>query len=169
MAVRGSSQRAVACPIGRAADILGDRWSLLILRNAMIGVTRFDRFRAELGIADNVLSARLNRLVEADVFTRIPYRDGGRTRHEYRLTQAGADLLPVFNALAGWGLRHTRGADTAEPMRILHSVCGSDLQPGEHCATCGRRVAAEEIGWLRPWKSNEPCAIAEPVEEHGGS
>jgi DNA-binding HxlR family transcriptional regulator len=140
---------------------------LLILRNAMIGMTRFDRFRAELGIADNVLSARLSRLVEAGILVRVPYRETGRTRHEYRLTTAGADLLPVLNALARWGVRHTDAPDAVGRMRILHSVCGSELEPGEHCRACGRGVSEAEISWTLPWRSDEPCPIAEPAGNHG--
>src|ERR1700751_2496923 len=78
------------CPIGRAGDLLGDRWTLLILRDATAGITRFDAFRENLGIADNILSARLRRLVEAGVLTRVPHRDGNRTRNEYRLAGGGA-------------------------------------------------------------------------------
>ena len=77
-----------SCPIGRAGDLLGDRWTLLILRDATAGITRFDAFRENLGIADNILSGRLARLVEAGVLAKVPYRDGNRTRQEYRLTQA---------------------------------------------------------------------------------
>ena len=83
-----------------AMSRVGDRWTLLILRNANLGTTRFDDFRSELGIADNILSARLARLVQAGLLTRLPYRGTGRTRHEYRLTTAGADMLPVLHALA---------------------------------------------------------------------
>jgi hypothetical protein len=72
----------VPCPIGRAVDILGDRWTLLLLRNATVGVTRFDDFRGRLGIADNILSNRLARLVDAGLLVRVPYRDKQRTRHE---------------------------------------------------------------------------------------
>ena len=70
--------------MGRAIDVLGDRWTLLILRNATMGITRFEAFRAELGIADNILSNRLSRLVDAGVLVRVPYRGRQRTRHEGR-------------------------------------------------------------------------------------
>src|SRR6185437_6288682 len=89
-------RRAPPCPIGRAADVLGDRWTLLILRNATVGMTRFDEFKSDLGIADNVLSTRLGRLVDAGLLTKAPYRHEGRTRYEYRLTEAGADVLPLL-------------------------------------------------------------------------
>ena len=153
----------VQCPIGRAVDVLGDRWTLLILRNATLGVTRFEGFRSELGIADNILANRLARLVEAGVLVRMPYRDERRTRHEYRLTTAGADVLGVLHALAGWGRGHTEASPPAEPMRIIHRLCGSELAPGDHCAVCERVVERDEIAWVRPWRSPAPYPLAAPA------
>jgi DNA-binding HxlR family transcriptional regulator len=152
----------VPCPIGRAIDVLGDRWTLLLLRNATMGVRRFEDFRAELGIADNILSNRLARLVDAGVLVRVPYRDRQRTRHEYRLTTAGADVLAVLHALAGWGHEHTTSRQ-AEPLRVIHLACGSDLAPDGHCADCERAVERAEIAWIRPWRSPDPLPLAEPA------
>jgi DNA-binding HxlR family transcriptional regulator len=152
------------CPVARAAGVLGDRWTLLILRNANLGTTRFDDFRSELGIADNILSTRLARLVEAGLLTRLPYRTVGRTRHEYRLTTAGADMLPVLHALAGWGQQHTHPGEPAEPMRIIHQTCGRSLAPGGYCPHCGRLAARSEIAWVRPWRGPEPSPLAQPVD-----
>src|SRR5580693_10527060 len=134
----GIDHASRSCPIGRAGDLLGDRWTLLILRDATAGITRFDAFRENLGIADNILSARLARLVEAGVLVKAPYRDGNRTRHEYRLTQAGADLLPMLRALADWGTRHTSPATEAAPMQILHVSCDGQVSIGGISSTCGR-------------------------------
>jgi DNA-binding HxlR family transcriptional regulator len=153
----------VPCPIGRAVEILGDRWTLLLLRNATLGVTRFEDFRAELGIADNILSNRLSRLVDSGVLVRMPYRDPRRTRHEYRLTTAGADVLGVLHALAGWGQDHTETSRRAEPMRIIHHACGSDLAAGERCAACERAVGRDEVAWVRPWLSPDPLPLAAPA------
>ncbi|HEX4246487.1 MAG TPA: helix-turn-helix domain-containing protein [Pseudonocardia sp.] len=152
------------CPIARAVELVGDRWTLLILRNATYGVTRFDEFRAGLGIADNVLSNRLSRLVEAGLLTRVPYRTSGRAREEYRLTPAGADLTPVLGALAEWGSRHTSPDEPAEPMRFLHRECGRDLpSPGASCPHCDRPVGRADLLWLTPWRGSEPYPLAEPV------
>ena len=152
-----------SCPIGRAGDLLGDRWTLLILRDATAGITRFDAFRENLGIADNILSARLARLVEAGVLVKVPYRDGNRTRQEYRLTEAGADLLPLLRALADWGTRHTSPATEAAPMQMLHVGCGGQVSVGGVCGTCGRAVPREDEAWLRPWRSAEPAPLAMPA------
>ena len=153
-----------SCPIGRAGELLGDRWTLLILRDATAGTTRFDVFRENLGIADNILSARLARLVEAGVLVKVPYRDGNRTRQEYRLTEAGADVLPLLRALADWGTRHTSPAAQTAPMRILHVDCGGEVSIGGVCGTCGQAVARQDEAWLRPWRSAEPVRLAMPAD-----
>jgi DNA-binding HxlR family transcriptional regulator len=151
------------CPIGRASSALGDRWVLLILRDATLGVTRFDEFRDHLGIAENILSARLRRLVEAGLLVKVPYRDGRRTRQEYRLTQAGADLAPVLRALGDWGQRHTEPAVPSEPMRVIHADCGGEIGAGQVCSVCGAVVGRDEEAWVRPWRSPEPVRLAQPV------
>jgi DNA-binding HxlR family transcriptional regulator len=152
------------CPIGRAVELVGDRWTLLIIRSAMHGVARFDEFRAVLGIADNVLSNRLSRLVEDGLLVRVPYRTNGRTRQEYRLTPAGADFSPVLRALANWGTAHTDPDQPAEPMRFLHRECGRDLpDAGTYCPHCDRPVGRSDQLWMSPWRSGEPYPLAEPV------
>jgi DNA-binding HxlR family transcriptional regulator len=158
-----AARPAPPCPIGRAADLLGDRWTLLILRNATTGMTRFDQFKADLGIADNILSARLGRLVAAGVLARVPYRDDGRARHEYRLTQAGADVLPLLHALARWGQDYTEPDAPAEPMQIIHLACGHPTAGGGACDHCGQPVARAEEAWVRPWRSAAPVPLAPPV------
>jgi DNA-binding HxlR family transcriptional regulator len=154
---------AAPCPIARAVDALGERWTLLILRNATVGMTRFDEFRADLGIADNILSARLSRLVELGLLTKVPYREGGRTRHEYRLTAAGADTLPVLHALVNWGQHNTRPAEPVKPMRVIHRACSQPTDPGRRCDHCGEIIDRADEAWLRPWRSAEPVSLAEPV------
>jgi DNA-binding HxlR family transcriptional regulator len=151
------------CPIGRAGALLGDYWTLLILRDATAGTARFAAFRDSLGIADNILSARLRRLVGAGVLVKVPYRDGNRTRHEYRLTRAGADLLPLMHALADWGNHYTKPARKTAPMRMLHVRCGGEIDPARRCARCGQVVAREDETWLRPWRSEKPTPLALPV------
>jgi DNA-binding HxlR family transcriptional regulator len=157
------------CPIGRASSLLGDRWVLLILREATLGVTRFDDFCARLGIADNILATRLRRLVDQDVLVKVPYHDGRRERFEYRLTEAGADFAPVMLALARWGERHTQAPDRQDALRIVHLPCGGEVQLDQTCATCGQTVNRAEQGWIRPWHSGEPTVLASPVTASAGS
>ncbi|WP_062437242.1 winged helix-turn-helix transcriptional regulator [Herbidospora daliensis] len=158
-----ASNADAPCPIGRAVGLLGERWTLLILRNANLGTTRFDAFRAELGIADNILSNRLARLVEAGLLLRVPYREGGRTRHEYRLTAAGAEVLPVLHALAVWGEEHTEPAATTGSMQVIHQRCGQVTTPGGVCQACGEPIRREEEAWVRPWLSPDPITLAAPI------
>ncbi|GAA4587433.1 helix-turn-helix domain-containing protein [Planotetraspora phitsanulokensis] len=156
-------QVSAPCPIGRAVGLLGERWTLLILRNANLGTTRFDAFRSELGIADNILSNRLARMVDAGLLARVPYRDGGRPRHEYRLTAAGADVLPVLHALAAWGQEHTKPGEPSAPMQVIHRACDHATAPSDICDHCGEPIRREDELWLRPWRSAEPFPLAEPV------
>ncbi len=135
------------CPIARSLDILGDPWVLLILRESMEGARRFDEFRARLGIAENVLSRRLSALVEVSLLTREPYRDGHRERHEYLLTAAGADLLPVMNALAIWGEKHLPHPDERVRLQVVHLECGQVSEDGGRCSECGRPLTAGSVGW----------------------
>ncbi len=102
------------CSIARALELVGERWTLLIVRDALLGVRRFDEFQESLGIARNVLADRLNRLVEQGVFDRVPYSEHP-PRHEYRLTEKGRDLAVVVTALSQWGDRYV----SERPPRLL--------------------------------------------------
>ncbi len=162
MSTRTSWEDA-ACPIARAADILGEPWTLLILRNAFAGTTRFEDFRSELGIADNVLSSRLTKLVDRGLLTKLPYRDGGRTRHEYRLTQTGFDALPVLHALGTWGNTYTSTNAPGVPPRLRHETCGQFTRPGEVCDSCGKPLDADELVWQGTFRGPGEVPVAPPV------
>jgi DNA-binding HxlR family transcriptional regulator len=153
------------CPVARAVDVLADKWTLLILKNANLGMTRFDQFRADLEIADNILSARLGRLVALGLMVRLPYENLGRTRHEYRLTEAGTDVLPILRSFAEWGHEHTtiNGAPTV-PITFIHHTCGNRLENGQHCPSCDVEVAREDQAWVRPWRNPVVTKLSEPVE-----
>ena len=147
MALR-SDWSAKACPIARGLDVLGDPWVMLVLREVMSGVHRFDELREKLGAADNVLSSRLHRLVDEGLLTRQPYDSGNRTRSEYFLTEAGADALPVLNALLRWGNRNTPAP--SGPMRIVHRGCGTEAQSADRCDSCGVALTTENVAWEKP-------------------
>jgi DNA-binding HxlR family transcriptional regulator len=102
------------CSVAMTLEIVGERWTWLIIRDAFLGMTRFTEFHDSLGIARNVLSDRLNRLVEAGIFERVPYRERP-ARYEYRLTEKGRELFTALNALRQWGDRYLSSA----PMRVL--------------------------------------------------
>ena len=96
----------LTCSVAQCLDVVGEWWSLLIVRDAFLGVTRFDDFQARLGISRNILTQRLNRLVEAEVLKRVPYQDHP-PRAEYVLTDKGRTLGPILKALQEWGLKHS--------------------------------------------------------------
>jgi DNA-binding HxlR family transcriptional regulator len=130
------------CSIARPAALLGDRWTLVILRQAFNGVKRFEDFQESLGISRSLLSERLGRLVEAGVLRREPYKDSVRTRDRYRLTQMGLDLYPVLMALRQWGDRYL--ADDYPPLDIRHRDCGGEPTLELRCSKCGEEVGARD-------------------------
>jgi DNA-binding HxlR family transcriptional regulator len=103
-----------SCSVAQALEIIGERWTWLIIRDAFLGLTRFTEFERSLGIARNVLTDRLNRLVEEGVLERVLYQERP-ARYEYRLTQKGSDLFTALNALRQWGDQYL----SANPMRLL--------------------------------------------------
>jgi DNA-binding HxlR family transcriptional regulator len=103
-----------SCSVAKALEIIGERWTWLIIRDAFLGITRFDEFQESLGIARNVLTDRLNRLVEEGIFERVLYQ-ARPPRYEYRLTEKGADLFTGLNALRQWGDKYL----SPKPMRLL--------------------------------------------------
>jgi DNA-binding HxlR family transcriptional regulator len=153
-----SDWSASTCPIARSLDVVGDPWVLLILRNALLGSRRYEQFRAELGIADNVLSRRLAAMVESGLLCQVPYRAEHRTHHEYQITGAGTDLLPVLHALAQWGNKHRTGPDR-EPLGIVHRPCGHRTTTSDVCSRCGEVLRPEDVAWHRPWRSPEPTPL----------
>jgi len=125
---------ATRCSLDRTLQAIGSRSTLLLMREAFYGTTRFDDFAARVGITEAVAAARLRELVELGLLERRPYQDPGqRTRHEYVLTRAGADLLPAALALMQWGDRHLTGAAGA-PVQVTHHGCGAPVQVSVTCA-----------------------------------
>jgi DNA-binding HxlR family transcriptional regulator len=122
------------CSIRRTLDVVGEKWTLLVLREAFYGVRRFDDFARGVGCARNILSARLNTLVEEGLLRREPYREPGqRARVEYRLTEKGLELFPAVVALMQWGDRWAGDPD-GPPVNITHRDCGEPVTVGMTCA-----------------------------------
>ncbi|QFZ78326.1 transcriptional regulator [Streptomyces fagopyri] len=122
------------CTVQRTLDLVGEKWTLLILRDAFNGVRRFDDFRRHMGLSEAVLAGRLRTLVTSGILRTEPYREAGsRTRHEYRLTRKGRDLWPVLVALRQWGEAYV--ADPEGPiLDIRHSGCGAPVRVVVECA-----------------------------------
>jgi DNA-binding HxlR family transcriptional regulator len=128
------------CPIARTLDLVGEWWTLLIVRDAILGARRFEDFKAT-GIADNILSTRLKKLIEAGFLKRRRYQ-AHPDRYEYLLTEKGYALGPVVLALRSWGKRFTKGPDSSH---IVHAACGGGVDLGFHCTTCDRAIDGSEI------------------------
>lgn len=131
------------CSIAQALEIVGEWWTLLILRDAFLGVRRFDDFVERLGISRNVLADRLDKLVAAGVLDRRPY-DEGRGRYDYVLTDRGRDLWPVLTTLREWGDRWIVG-DGNEPLVLEHRSCGATTHLRHTCDHCGEELDARSV------------------------
>lgn len=125
---------STVCSIARTMRLIGQPWTMLVLRDLFNGMRRFDELAEHLGIARNVLTRRLATLVDAGLVTRRPYREAGqRARQEYRLTQAGRDLRPVLIAVMAYGDEHLAGPD-GPPVRLEHADCGAPVTVHLQCA-----------------------------------
>jgi DNA-binding HxlR family transcriptional regulator len=131
------------CSVARTLEVLGDRWTILIVRDAFLGVRRFDDFQRDLGLARNVLADRLGRLVEEGVLERRRYQERPE-RFEYRLTAKGIDLWPVTVSLMHWGDRYYP-AEGGSPRVILHRDCGGELTRHLTCAKCGTELGPRDV------------------------
>jgi DNA-binding HxlR family transcriptional regulator len=137
------------CPIARTLDVVGDPWVLLVLREALLGTTRFEQFRSYLQVADNVLSKRLTQMVDAGLLRREPYKGKQRMHDEYVITEAGSDLMPVLNALARWGETHTQAPGRHTEMSIRHA--GHTTTSATTCTTCGAALTSADRAYERQW------------------
>jgi DNA-binding HxlR family transcriptional regulator len=134
------------CSVARALEVVGERWTILILRDAFLGVRRFDDLQRSLGVARNVLQTRLRRLVDEGLLERRRYQERP-VRHEYWLTARGEALWPVLLALMEWGDRHL--AEGARAPRALHRGCGGALTQRCTCTACAEEIASADAVELR--------------------
>ncbi|MCC5577965.1 helix-turn-helix transcriptional regulator [Microtetraspora sp. AC03309] len=142
----GKNYEGQDCSFARSLELLGERWTLLVVRDALYGVRRFGDFLAHLDIPRAVLSQRLSTLVDAGVMERRRYQDSP-PREEYVLTGKGRELWPPVLALAQWGERHM---SEAGPRRVFrHVTCGGGIGAGAMCPSCGVQVPVEEVE-IRP-------------------
>ncbi len=130
------------CSIAKSLEVVGERWSLLIVRDVMNGQRRFDELQKGLGVARNVLATRLQRLLDENILERRPYQRSPE-RFEYFLTEKGLDLWPALIALLGWGDRHSTGP-AGPPMLIVHKECGGAVSDRGVCESCGKVLGARD-------------------------
>lgn len=139
----GKTYESQVCSIARTLELVGERWSLLIIRDAVFGgATRYNDFQRRLGVATNILKARLDGFVEAGLMRRHKYSEQPEL-FEYRLTDKGRALAPVLVAVTEWGDRWA--TDGEPPILYTHSVCGAGITQQTVCAHCGRVEDPAEI------------------------
>lgn len=141
--MRKASFADMHCSVAQSLEVVGEWWTLLILRDAFLGVRRFDEFVSRLGIARNVLTNRLETLVEAGVLERRPY-DEARGRYDYVLTDKGRALWPVMTALRQWGDEWILGEGN-EPVVVEHRGCGQVTTAVMTCDHCGEHLDARSV------------------------
>ena len=157
MRVLGKDYEGQDCAVARALESVGERWTMLIVRDAFFGVRRFNDFQAHLDIPRAVLSGRLNGLVDDGILERVPDPEHAG-RQVYELTEAGHDLWPVVHALLVWGRRHRNAG-----IRVyLHAVCETELEDSGACPKCGMTPEPEDVVSAPITRSSrdDPVAVA---------
>ncbi len=155
----GSDYDGQDCSLARALEVVGERWTLLVLRDCLLGVRRFSDMRAHLDISRAVLAARLADLVAAGLLERREYRPG---RHEYRVTNAGTDLWPAVHALMCWGEQHR--SPRGRRRVFAHTTCNAEIDATGACRRCGARPGPVDLE-VRPGpalvdRRDDPVSLA---------
>ncbi len=131
------------CSVARALSVLGDRWTMLILRNAFMGIHRFDDFQRSLGLTRHVLSERLKRLVEHGILVKVPYVER-QERFEYRLTDKGLDLYPIMLSMIQWADKWM-DMGLGKPIEFTHKHCGKKMIPRMVCSECDEPIQVKDV------------------------
>jgi DNA-binding HxlR family transcriptional regulator len=141
--MRWSKLDGEACSLARTVSVIGDRWTLLILRDCFLRVRRFEEFQARLGITRPILAGRLRKLVKDFVLAKVPYQERP-LRYEYRLTQKGLDLYPIVMSIVHWGDVHMSGKK-GRPLLHQHTSCGKTFDPVMICSECGEPLNPRQV------------------------
>ena len=137
----GKDYATQECAIARALEIVGERWTLLVVRDALYGVRRYNDFLVHLGIPRAVLAARLHTLTTEGILEKRRYQESP-PRDEYVITERGIELWPILRALGLWGRRHF---SESQLRYFRHEACGTELGPYGECPACGGVVALEDV------------------------
>jgi DNA-binding HxlR family transcriptional regulator len=155
------THRLQADSVGRTLSLVGERWTMMILREAFFGVRRYGQFAQNLNVPRPTLSLRLRKLVDSGLLDRVPYSSEPE-RHEYRLTEAGRNLFPAVIALMRWGDSYLAGPE-GPPIVLRHQTCGEQTHPHLTCDVCGKEIDARNV-----LPERGPGFIAKPARERGG-
>ncbi len=140
--MRRKSFEEMNCSVAQTLEVVGEWWTMLIIRDCFLGITRFDDFQQRLGISRNILTDRLDHLVEREVLVRVPYQEHP-VRFDYRLTDKGRDLWLVLTAMRQWGDRWE--AAEGPPVVIEHQACGHRTTVVPTCSSCGDHLEARSV------------------------
>ena len=157
VAMERKSYSEMHCSVAQTLEVVGEWWTLLILRDAFLGVTRFDEFHERLGISRNVLNQRLAHLVEHGVLAKDPYSERP-PRYDYRLTDKGRDLWPVITTMRQWGDKHA--APAGPPLELVHKPCGEVAEAQLTCPACGEPMNPRTVRALPGPGAVEPLIRA---------
>ena len=141
------------CSVAQCLEVVGEWWSMLLVRDAFLGVTRFDGFQQRLGISRNILDQRLSRLVRTGVLAKIPYSEHP-PRFDYRLTDKGRDLWPILSTMRQWGDQYA--APDGPPMLVTHKACGQVAAAVLTCSACGVPIGPRDVRAARGPGAVEP-------------
>ena len=141
--MRWDSVKTMNCSVARTLSVVGERWTMLILREAFLGRHRFDEFQQGTGIARNILSSRLRDLVRDGILDRVR-SEGDNGRIEYRLTKKGLDLYPIMIAMMRWG-DVWLSDESGPPLTLIHRTCGAKTSMNIVCSHCGEQIVAREM------------------------
>jgi len=154
--MRWDEIRDTPCSAARTLSVVGDRWTLLVVRDAFLGVRRFDDFQRSLAVTRHLLADRLRKLEEHGILERTAYQERP-LRYEYRLTEKGIDLYPILVSLVRWGDEWMAGED-GPPLTYQHRGCGHEGTPTLHCPACREPVGARDLrATLRAPTEDEPA------------
>ena len=155
---------AVPCSLSRTLQIVGEWWSLLVLRDVTMGWTRFDEIHGHLGIARNILKARLDTLVEQGMVERRRYQERPE-RYEYVPTEKALDFFPALLALVAWGDRWT--AFDGPPILFTHDTCGHDMHAAVVCSACSEPFSRNDLSFRPGPGLPDPSDAAPPIRSAG--
>jgi DNA-binding HxlR family transcriptional regulator len=145
------------CSLAQCLEIVGEWWSLLIVRDALLGVTRFDEFQRRLGISRSILTQRLTTLVDAGVLSKHPYSEHP-PRYAYQLTDKGRDLWPVITTMRQWGDKYA--APDGRPLELVHKNCGEITTAVLTCSACGEPLGPRDVRSVPGPGAGEPLIPA---------
>jgi DNA-binding HxlR family transcriptional regulator len=145
--MRKTEIEQLTCSVARTIGAVGERWTLLLLREFFLGTRRFEVLQAHTGISSRALSDRLQRLQKIDVITPIAYQQRP-PRHEYRLTHRGLELYPIIVSMTRWGDRWMKAKGEPPPTRLVHKHCGHVFKPMLTCGACGEATGARDV-WVK--------------------